>query len=269
RRDIGLLCSEGRFTVPMTDGVPAGPLEITSHYYEFIPVDEIDSKTPTILEAHELTEGGEYFILLTTSSGLYRYNISDVMRCVGFQGKTPILEFLNKGQRFSDMEGEKISEYHLVQAVAETAGRLGIRVTGFTAVPIRPDADAGRGVQPTTLDGLLARAPHYVLLLEQQDVRDREQAQRLLAGVDGWLAAHNVMYQGKRSDAYLGPWRLRTIPTGSWTQYDQSEIRRRGVGEDHYKHPCLVLDPAFQDRFRVVEEIVSVQAVPPAVGADP
>ena len=147
-RDIGLLCSEGRFTIPMEDNTPGGVLEIASHYYEFIPEDEIDSPDPTVLESHELVEGKSYFILLTTSSGLYRYNIYDVMRCTGFVGQAPILEFLNKGQRFSDMEGEKISEFHLVKAVGDVAARMGIHVTGFTAVPVRPSESSTSGQAP-------------------------------------------------------------------------------------------------------------------------
>ncbi|HYW80778.1 MAG TPA: GH3 auxin-responsive promoter family protein [Thermoguttaceae bacterium] len=33
----------------------------------------------------------------TTSSGLYRYDIHDVVRCVGFEGACPVLDFLNNG----------------------------------------------------------------------------------------------------------------------------------------------------------------------------
>lgn len=251
RRDIGLLCSEGRFTVPMTDGTPAGALEIASHYYEFIPEDEIDSPQPTVLEAHELAEGKNYFILLTTSSGLYRYNIQDVMRCTGFVGQTPILEFLHKGQRFSDMEGEKLSEYHFVKAVTEVSSAMNLNITAFTAVPIRP-SDANPDA---------AEPPYYAILLEEQDISDRGVAIKFLESIDRWLADNNVMYLGKRSDLYVGPLRLLRIPQGSWTQYDQSEIKRRAVGEDHYKHPCLILDPAIIQRFQILDEIAPPKPV--------
>lgn len=233
QRDIGLLCSEGRFTIPMNDGTPAGALEIASHYYEFIPEAEIDSPQPTVLECHELEVGKNYFILLTTSCGLYRYNIYDVMRCTGYEGETPLLEFLNKGQRFSDMEGEKISEFHLVAAVNHAADREKLHVTAFTAVPVRP-ADS----QP----------PYYAILMEEQDVADVAAAHRFVANIDRWLADNNVMYQGKRDDGYLGPPRLVRVAKGSFAEYDRAEIARRNVGEDHYKHPCLVLDQDFIDR---------------------
>ncbi|QDU59667.1 GH3 auxin-responsive promoter [Planctomycetes bacterium Pan216] len=243
-RDIGLLCSEGRFTIPLEDGTPSGALEIASHYYEFVPEEEIDSSDPTVLEGHELEVGKDYYILLTTSCGLYRYDIHDLMRCTGFIGETPLLEFLNKGQRFSDMEGEKLSEFHLVRAVADSANQLGMSLTGFTAVPVRPPTESEQ------------TPPYYALLVEQQDIANSEQASTFLTSVDRWLCDHNVMYQGKRADRYLGPPRLVVIPQGSWREYDQAEIKRRGVGEDHYKHPCLLLDSSILDRFPIIEEIV-------------
>lgn len=84
--DLGLLASEGRFTIPLSGGTASGVLDIWSHYFEFIPEGEIDSPKPTVLGAHELREGGSYFILPTTAYGLYRYHISDLVRVTGFQG---------------------------------------------------------------------------------------------------------------------------------------------------------------------------------------
>ncbi|MDH3717197.1 MAG: GH3 auxin-responsive promoter family protein, partial [Planctomycetota bacterium] len=119
RRDIGLISSEGRHTVPLDDNRPEGVLAFNHHYYEFIPAGEIHSQHPTILECHELEVGQKYFILMTTSSGLYRYNINDLVQCNGYVGQAPIIEFLHKGDRIADMEGEKISERHIVNAVTD------------------------------------------------------------------------------------------------------------------------------------------------------
>ncbi|MCH7688280.1 MAG: GH3 auxin-responsive promoter family protein, partial [Planctomycetes bacterium] len=95
-RDHGLSASEGRMTIPLHNQQSEGILDLNTHYYEFIPEQEHDSDNPTVLEAYELEEGKNYFILLTTASGLYRYDICDVVRCVGFYQTTPMLEFLHK-----------------------------------------------------------------------------------------------------------------------------------------------------------------------------
>ena len=41
-RDVGLIASEGRMTIPLSDGTPAGVLDVTSHYFEFIPEEEME-----------------------------------------------------------------------------------------------------------------------------------------------------------------------------------------------------------------------------------
>src|SRR5262249_37264237 len=76
-RDIGLIASEGRFPIPVTNDSSAGILDILTHYYEFIPEEEGDSQQPTVLGVHELVEGRHYFIVPTTAYGLYRYHIRD------------------------------------------------------------------------------------------------------------------------------------------------------------------------------------------------
>lgn len=244
RRDIGLLCSEGRFTIPISDETPAGVLEIASHYYEFVPEAEIESSQPTVLEPHELEVGKSYYVLLTTSSGLYRYNILDVLRCVDFIGETPLLEFLHKGQRVADMEGEKISEYQFVKAVEAAAGGMGVQIAGFTAVPVRPPESGDR----------IRSAPYYAIVVEEQDLPDAESAQKFLHAVDQWIIDRNPMYQGKRSDLYVGPPRLVRVPRGTWAKYDAEQIRKRGVSEDHYKHPCLALDASLLEELPAAEE---------------
>ncbi len=122
-RDLGLVASEGRFTIPIEDGSASGVLDIGSHYFEFIPEGEADSKNPTVLGAHELVEGGHYFILPTTDYGLYRYDIRDLVKVTGFFHKTPLLQFLGKGSHFANLTGEKLSEYHVTRSIDEVAKR--------------------------------------------------------------------------------------------------------------------------------------------------
>ena len=106
-RDVGLIASEGRMTIPMADGTPSGVLDVTSHVFEFIPEEEGDSPNPTVLAAHELQEGRTYYVLMMTAFGLYRCNIFDVVRCTGFHNRTPLVEFLSKGCLLRQHHGRK------------------------------------------------------------------------------------------------------------------------------------------------------------------
>jgi len=238
RRDLGLVSTEGHHTIPLESGRPQGVLAINGNYYEFIPVDEKDSSMPTVLECHELEVGREYYLVVTTSSGLYRYDLGDVVRCQGYVGQAPLLEFLHKGHHCSDMEGEKISEYQIVQAVTTASQELGLRLDYFTAVPVRP-VDA---------------APYYALLVERQTI-DEPAVERFLDIVDSELVRQNVMYAGKRNDRFVGAPRLVRLNPGAWAQFSNTQAQRRGTGDSQYKHPALVADPNFLTRFEIGPEV--------------
>ncbi len=50
-RDVGLIASEGRMSIPIADGTPAGMLNIRHHYFEFIPGGQDDQDNPDTDEA--------------------------------------------------------------------------------------------------------------------------------------------------------------------------------------------------------------------------
>ncbi len=227
-RDVGLIASEGRMTIPLEDGTASGPLDITSHYFEFIPEAEADSPNPTVLGAHELQEGGRYFILLTTAYGLYRYDIKDVVRVTGFRGKTPLVEFLSKGAHFANLTGEKLSEYHVTQSVAQVLRELNASLGTYSVAPCWPDDDA--------------HVPWYSLFVEPNDASLGE----ALAGrLDARLCQLNIEYEAKRSSQRLGPLRLKVVPAGFWARWDAARLARNGGTLEQYKHPCLIPDLAF------------------------
>ena len=236
-RDLGLVSSEGRHTIPIDDDIPAGVLAAAANFYEFVPVDEIDGPSPTALEGHELIEGHDYYLLMTTSSGYYRFNIGDIVRCRGFVGQAPLLEFLQKGERCGDLEGEKVTEHQFVQAAGEAAGALGIRLGYVTAVPARPAREL----------------PCYVFIVEQDDIPHEHLARNFLEAVDRGLAASNFLYSARRREQVLGPPHLWRIPSRAWSQYVESEIARRGTGDVQYKHPGLVQDAALLNHFSDVD----------------
>jgi hypothetical protein len=237
-RDVGLIASEGRMTIPIESRVPFGVLDVSINYYEFIPEEEIDSAKPTVLEAHELVEGRNYFILLTTPSGFYRYNISDLVRVVGKFHQAPVLEFLNKGAHFSSITGEKLSESQVTRAVDLALGDVALTLTAFTLAPCWSDLQ-----------------PHYTILVERSDIPTREQACRFLARFEAALCRLNSEYHSKRESRRLGPPRLSWLPPGAWSEFCRKRLERTGGALEQYKHPCLVNDWGFITQMPVEQEV--------------
>src|SRR5262245_45298573 len=237
-RDVGLIASEGRMTIPMAVGTPGGLLHVTSHYFEFIPESEMDSPRPTVLAAHELQDGGKYFILLTTAFGLYRYNIHDLVRVTGFFNQTPIIEFLNKGALFANITGEKLSEYHVTRTMSEALRDLDMSLTAYSLVPCWDD-----------------QQPYYGLFVERGDFGDRGQALHLAAELDLRLCDINMEYASKRESQRLGPIRVDLIRTGAWYEWDRQRLLRNGGSPEQYKHPCLITEPHFRENMAVEQEL--------------
>jgi hypothetical protein len=237
-RDVGLIASEGRMTIPFSDATPGGVLDVTSHYFEFIPESEVDSSRPPVLAAHELQEGGKYFILLTTAFGLYRYNIHDLVRVTGFLNQTPVVEFLNKGAHFANITGEKLSEYHVTRTMSEALHDLDMSLTAYSLVPCWDDEQ-----------------PYYGLFVERGDFHNREQPLHLAGELDRRLCGINMEYASKRQSQRLGPIRVDLIPTGAWQEWDRQRLLRTGGNQEQYKHPCLITEPHFREIMRVEQEL--------------
>jgi hypothetical protein len=223
-RDVGLIASEGRMSLPITDHTPAGILDIRHHYFEFIPEDQAELKEPEAVEATDLIEGRHYFIVLTTAGGLYRYHIHDLIRCVGFHGRAPVIEFLNKGAHYSSLTGEKLSEFQVVAAVTAAQERVGLRLGSFLLLPVWGDP------------------PSYHFLVEESDLLDPLVAERLAAELEAELGRCNCEYENRRTTLRLGPIRMRRVASGSWADFQRRRLARSGGTVEQYKQPHLMPD---------------------------
>ncbi|WP_337177576.1 GH3 auxin-responsive promoter family protein [Paludisphaera sp.] len=240
-RDVGLIASEGRMTIPIEDGTPAGVLDVRHHYFEFIPEEEADKADPQVVEAADLIEGRNYFILLSTAGGLYRYNIFDLVRCVGFHGEAPVVEFLNKGAHFSSLTGEKLSEHQVISAVEAAQRAAGVRLRSYLLLPVWGDP------------------PSYGLLVEASDIPDEATAARLDAAVEEQLRALNVEYAAKRDSLRLGPVRTTRIKDGAWAEFQKQRLARSGGTVEQYKQPHLIPDV---DAVRAFPTLAAIDAGP-------
>jgi hypothetical protein len=236
-RDQGLLSSEGRHTIPLGDGIPYGPLAVTSNYYEFIPVEETVSPTATILEAHELEPDKLYRIIMTTYGGLYRYDIGDIIKCVGYMGEAPLIEFMQKDGSYCDIEGEKLSAFTVCQAVERAQVKSGLAISCFT-------------VAPRLLPG---ERPRYGIIVETHEAGDPARAAKFLQAFDEDLREHVYMYGVNRRNHLLDAACLIRIPTGSWRQYIAEKVGSHGSGDSQYKHKPLVAETDFIARLKIVD----------------
>jgi len=245
RRDLGLVASEGRLTIPVEDDSAAGVLAVHANYYEFVPEDEIEAPAPRTLAVHELVNGGRYYVLLTGANGLYRYDLNDVVEVRGFWGRTPKVAFVRKGRDMLNITGEKLHLNHLLHAVRAAERATGLAVWQFRLIP---DVEAAR----------------YDLLLESPRAAGATPALADFAvAVDGALAAVNCEYQAKRASGRLGPLRLFVMRAGWSERRCQQEFP---AGGRETQHKWSALRPEWDDASRA-EVAHRVDVLEPAASA--
>ncbi len=225
-------------TIPIEDGTTAGVLDVGHHYFEFIPEEQGDLAQPDTVESTDLIEGRNYFIVLTTAGGLYRYNIHDLVRCVGFYGKAPLIEFLNKGAHYSSLTGEKLSEHQVIAAVEAAQRATCVHLRSYLLTP--------------TWDS----PPYYSLLIEEDDIPASAVDERLASAVEHELRLQNVEYVSKRDSLRLGPVRILRVAAGSWVDFQKRRLVRSGGTVEQYKQPHLVPDLDVIDTFRPLQSVV-------------
>jgi len=166
----GLLATEGVVSFPLW-GQPAPVVALTGHFLEFVDLQHPGGR-PRL--AHELSAGGSYTPLLTTSGGLYRYHLADRIDCVGHVGAAPLMRFAGRLDRVSDLCGEKLSAPNVASALGAAVRRHDLRVdfalfaprTGadppaYVLLVQSPAPEAALAALAADLDAALSTGHHY------------------------------------------------------------------------------------------------------------
>jgi len=127
--------SEGFFGLQDDPNDPAMSLMVDyGVFYEFVPLDELGTENPTALPLWEVETGRNYAMVITTSSGLWRYMIGDTVR---FTSVNPY-KFVITGRTksFINAFGEELIVDNAEQGLAIACRETGAEVREYTAAPV-------------------------------------------------------------------------------------------------------------------------------------
>lgn len=235
-RDLGYMATEGRGATPLVNSGAGGVLNVSSHFFEFLPEERRDNPNPEFLTCDQLESNRQYYIYFTTSAGLYRYDINDVVRVVDFYRHTPVIQFVRKGQGITSITGEKLTESQVTDALMGVVDEQGFDIRHFTA-----RVEWGE-------------PPCYAMYAETGDSVTGREGQRFVMEMDRALSAQNVEYEAKRESQRLGPPLLRRVAPGSYLALRQKRVAE-GAPESQVKIPQLSTDMKFGEHMEVLEEI--------------
>ena len=235
-RDLGYMASEGHISLPYQDNTPSGILAVQTNYYEFIPEENHGAQNPRVFSCHELEQGKRYAILLTTSSGLYRYDINDIVEVTGFYHQTPLIAFIRKGKDMTNITGEKMHVNHLLVAMNEARRKFNIPLEQFR---VTPDFENSR----------------YCVCVElSADMPEKILRDEVIPFIDQMLAKVNIEYAEKRKSKRLKLPYLAMMQRG-WSEAECRRFVQSGKRDVQFKWRVLCAESVVEDAAAVTKII--------------
>ena len=221
--------SEGFFAVAdRADGEGLRLLLDTGIFYEFIPLDQLDSAQPDCRWVGDLEPGVNYALAVTTCAGLWRYLVGDTVTAV--ERDPPRVLVTGRTSYMLSAFGEHVIGVEVERAVAEAAKAIGATVTDFAAGSVFPEETGARG-------GHL----YIVELGPQPDGQafDSDRRSRFAERLDATLCRLNDDYAAHRAGGYgLDAARVRILAPGGFAAW----MKSRGKLGGQNKVPRIVND---------------------------
>lgn len=223
--ELGYLASEFRATVTIGKNAGSGLPTFDTHFFEFVEREKWDRGEPEFLTLDRIHKGVDYYIIVTTPSGLYRYFINDLVRVTGMVHKTPLLKFVQKGKGVTNITGEKVYEAQVLSAVREAVIKMG-RTSRFVMM-------------------LADEAARCYRLHVEADDEPKTGCAQLAAAVETELMVLNIEYRAKRESERLGPMQAAWLAADTGDAYKQFCVKR-GQREGQFKIVALAYRKDFE-----------------------
>jgi hypothetical protein len=199
-------------------------------YFEFIPEGEIDNPHPKTLQMWEVEKGKHYVPVVTTSSGIYRYNMTDIVEITGWYNQFPLIKFIQKCNGIISMTGEKLHERQFIEAVRTSSIEMSLHVSFFVGFANLEKSN-------------------YRFYYEFTDPSvTQERAEELSKAVDQRLQEYNEEYMTKRTSNRVKPPDTALLVKDAFEQFKATCITH-GYRDGQFKINLLMQDSFRQSMF--------------------
>jgi hypothetical protein len=240
-RDFGYYATELRGSVPLSDQGDAGTMAIGTNVLEFHPAGE--DRAPEgreLLRVEQLETGRRYFVYVTNASGLYRYEMNDIVEVTGHDRQTPLIRFVQKGKGVVSFTGEKLYEVQVIAAIDKALAALRGRYHFIAAVA-------------ELVDGTL---PRLIFLIEFDDEITEQDGSALVDNLDTALGGENDEYLTKRKSLRYGAPVIRVVRPGEFDRYRRRMVETRQRADGQFKVLRLTSDTTFAAEFVAERDLI-------------
>lgn len=103
-------------------------------FYEFIPIDDIESELPITIPIWEVEKGKSYELVISANNGLWRYRIGDTVK---IESVSPVkIKICGRTKNFINAFGEELMVHNADEALTCTCKELNACVQNYTAAPV-------------------------------------------------------------------------------------------------------------------------------------
>jgi hypothetical protein len=246
-RDLGYYATELRGSVPLSDQGDAGTIAVGTNVLEFHPAGE--DRAPEgreLLRVEQLEAGQRYFVYVTNASGLYRYEMNDIVEVTGHDHRTPLIRFVQKGKGVVSFTGEKLYEVQVLAAVDKAFAPFQGGYQFIAAVAELVDGTSPRLIFLTEFDG---------------PVGDQDGA-ALVDRLDAALGEENDEYLTKRRSLRYGAPVVRVVRSGEFDRYRRRMVETGQRADGQFKVLRLTSDTSFAAEFAAERDLAGGQRAP-------
>lgn len=186
-------------------------------FYEFIPIDELNSQNPKTLLLDQVETDTIYALVISTNSGLWRYMIGDT---ITFTSLNPYrIRVTGRTKSFINAFGEELIVDNAERAIETACKKTHAVITEYTVAPVYiKDNDSG--------------SHQWLIEFETEP----SNIQFFTEVLDNALKELNSDYEAKRyKDIVLGKPQLVNLPKGTFYKW----LKSKGKLGGQYKVPRL------------------------------
>ena len=232
-QELGYIATECRFGFSLDD-TNESVLFPHFHYYEFVEEGELDKPHKHYLQIHELEQGKRYCAYVTTYSGLFRYNMNDLVEVGGKFYDTPTVHMVSKINGIVSMTGEKLYEPQFIDAVHKAEELMGVKTKFFVGF-----ADISESKY------------HFYFEFVDEKI-DQETADEFTKVVDRKLQEINNEYESKRASFRLKAPQAHILLSNAYARF-KAACLRDGFRDGQFKFNLLMQDDKRRRKFDQIE----------------
>ncbi|MBQ2542398.1 MAG: GH3 auxin-responsive promoter family protein [Bacteroidales bacterium] len=231
-QELGYIATECRFGFAL-DMSNESVLFPHLHYYEFVPEEDMDKPHKRFLQVDELEQGKRYCTYVTTYSGLFRYNMNDLVEVGGMYEKTPTIHMVGKVNGIVSLTGEKLYEPQFIEAVHQAEEETKIKTKFFVGFADVNESD-------------------YHFYFEFADEETTQETADMFANVvDEKLRAINIEYESKRASFRLNAPIAHRLQKNAYSRF-KSACLEDGMRDGQFKFNLLMQDEKRREKFQVL-----------------